>query len=47
MDEYLDGIGLSRGMLVIFDARKRLARQKVRYEDTVTKMGCAVRVMWA
>jgi len=47
MDEYLDGIGLSRGTLVIFDARARLAQQKVRYEDTVTKKGRNVRVMWA
>jgi len=47
MDEYLDGIGLSRGMLVIFDARGRLARQKVRYEETVTKKGRRVRLMWA
>lgn len=46
MDEYLDGIGLSRGMLVIFDARERLARQKIRYEDTITKKGRKVRVMW-
>ncbi len=47
MDEYLASLGMSRGMLVIFDARVRLARQKVRYEDVVTKKGRRVRVMWA
>ncbi len=47
MDEYLATLGMSRGTLVIFDARVRLARQKVRCEDVVTKKGRRVRVMWA
>jgi hypothetical protein len=47
MDEYLASLGMSRGTLVIFDARGRLARQKVRLEDVVTKKGRKVRVMWA
>ncbi|MEZ4300637.1 MAG: ATP-binding protein [Polyangiaceae bacterium] len=47
MDEYLGGLGLRRGTLVIFDARGRLARKPVRHEDTVTKRGRRVRVMWA
>ncbi len=47
LDEYLAGLGMSRGMLVIFDARGRLARQRVRQEDTVTRRGKRVRVMWA
>ncbi len=47
LDEYLQTLGMNRGMLVIFDARARLARQKVRYEDLVTKKNRAVRVMWA
>ncbi len=47
LDDYLAKLGMSRGTLVIFDARVRLARQKVRYEDVVTKKGRRVRVMWA
>ena len=47
MDAYLAGLGMSRGTLVIFDARGGLARQRVRYEDVVTKRGKQVRVMWA
>jgi hypothetical protein len=47
LDDYLSSLGMKRGTLVIFDARGRLARQRVRYEDTVTKRGKHVRVMWA
>jgi hypothetical protein len=47
MDEYLASLGMNRGTLVIFDARGRLAKNRVRYEDTVTKKGRSVRVMWA
>jgi hypothetical protein len=47
MDEYLSRLGMGRGTLVIFDARGRLAARRVRYEDTVTKRGKRVRVMWA
>ncbi|MEZ4312057.1 MAG: AAA family ATPase [Polyangiaceae bacterium] len=47
MDEYLGRLGMKRGMLVIFDARGRLARKAVRFEDVRTKRGRQVRVMWA
>jgi hypothetical protein len=47
MDEYLKSLGMNRGMLVIFDARAKLAKHKVRYEDTVSKKGRKIRVMWA
>jgi hypothetical protein len=47
LDDYLKTLGLNRGMLVLFDARAKLAKQKVRYEDVVTKNGRNVRVMWA
>lgn len=47
LDDYLASLGMSRGTLVIFDARTKLARQKVRYEDMTTKKGRRVRVMWA
>ena len=47
VDDYLRGLGMTRGTLVIFDARGRLARRRVRYEDVVTKQGRRVRVMWA
>ncbi len=47
LDDYLQKLGMNRGTLVIFDARTKLAKQKVRYEDTVTKKGRKVRVMWA
>jgi hypothetical protein len=47
LDDYLAKLGMSRGTLVIFDARTKLAQQKVRYEDTTTKKGRKVRVMWA
>lgn len=47
LDDYLAGLGLSRGTLVIFDARGRLAKQRVRKEDVLTKRGKRVRVMWA
>ncbi|MEZ4313160.1 MAG: hypothetical protein R3F14_34510 [Polyangiaceae bacterium] len=47
MDGYLGGLGMKRGTLVIFDARARLARKRVRQEDAVTRRGRRVRVMWA
>ncbi|MBK9264041.1 MAG: ATP-binding protein [Polyangiaceae bacterium] len=47
MDEYLGSLGMKSGTLVIFDARGRLAKKKVQYEDTVTKKRRRVRVMWA
>ncbi|MEZ4301704.1 MAG: ATP-binding protein [Polyangiaceae bacterium] len=47
MDEYLSRLAMSRGTLVIFDARGRLARQPVRQEDVQTPRGRQVRVMWA
>lgn len=37
----------ARGTLVIFDARGKLAQQKIRQEDTFTKKGRKVRVIWA
>jgi len=47
LDEYLSRLGLRRGTLVIFDARGKLAKRRVRVEDTTTRAGRAVRVMWA
>lgn len=47
MDDYLAGLGMARGTLVIFDARGRLARRRVRQEDVVTRRGRRVRVVWA
>lgn len=47
IDEYLQSLGMKRGTLVIFDARAKLAKHKVRYEDTTTKKGRQIRVMWA
>jgi hypothetical protein len=47
LGDYLKSLGMNRGTLVIFDARAKLAQHKVRYEDTVTKKGRNVRVMWA
>jgi hypothetical protein len=47
MDDYLAGLGLRRGLLIIFDARGRLARHRVRREDVVTRRGNRVRILWA
>lgn len=47
MDEYLTRLRLSRGTLVIFDARTRLARRAPRFEETTTPRGRRVTVLWA
>ena len=47
LDDYLESLGMSRGTLVIFDARGRLAKDRVRHEDAVSQKGRKVRVMWA
>ena len=47
LDEYLRGLGMKRGTLVIFDARGRLAKKPLRQQDVVTKRGRRVRVVWA
>ena len=54
LDDYLARLGLSRGTLLIFDARspgkgpgQRPRSRRVRLEDTTTRSGRAVRVMWA
>lgn len=47
MDEYLTRLRLSRGTLVIFDARTRLARRAPRFEQGTTPRGRHVTVLWA
>lgn len=50
LDEYLGRLGLSRGTLLIFDARprpKKERRARVRFEDTTTRKGRRARVIWA
>jgi hypothetical protein len=47
LDDYLESLGMSRGTLVIFDARGRLAKNRVWHEDAVSQKGRKVRVMWA
>ena len=47
LDGYLDGLRLSRGTLVIFDARGRVARKGVRFTEARTPKGRTVTVMRA
>nr|AYM52962.1 hypothetical protein [Jahnella sp. MSr9139] len=46
LDDYLAGLRLRRGTLVIFDARKKLARQNPRFEEATTPGGRAATVLW-
>lgn len=46
LDGYLAGLGLSRGTLVIFDARGKLGARRPRHEDRTTRRGRHIRVMW-
>lgn len=47
LDLYLARVGLRRGTLVIFDARRKLAGKKPRFEEATTRSGRAVRVLRA
>jgi len=47
MEEYLSGLRLQRGTLVIFDARTGLARRAPRFEEATTRGGHRVTVLWA
>ncbi|EYF03475.1 ATP-binding protein [Chondromyces apiculatus] len=47
LDEYLTRLGLLRGMLVIFDARGKLARRTPRFEEATTAGGRAVTILRA
>jgi hypothetical protein len=47
LDRYLARVGLRRGTLVIFDARRKLAGKKPRFEEATTRSGRNVRVLRA
>ena len=46
LDDHLARLGLSRGTLVIFDARGKVARKAARFEEMRARSGRRVRVMW-
>ncbi|MFT3773399.1 MAG: AAA family ATPase [Minicystis sp.] len=47
LDGYLEQLGMRRGTLVIFDARAKLAKKRVRFNKAKTKSGRAVTVVRA